>query len=469
MPRPLNPAHRNLRDLLKAGALGDRRGFRLAGETKGLASDSLFLAFGNGATIVGMMAQILLITRVLGLGSYGVFATVVAFVAIVDRFFDVQVGEAMIAHAAAHLHRDARRAAGVAQYAYAVDFAAGIAGFVAVAALTPVVAERFAGPEGQTLFVLYAATLLLSTVDTTSLSLLRLFGRFSFILKYILMREALRIALVAVAVAGLHSLTAVVLALVILDAFAASVGLLAAAQAFRQVTGISLFNRSLFARREERRSMLRMLFHTNFVSYANLVVAQGPTLALAWLGTPVDVGLFKVGTTFATGLGKILDSAWNAVMPRLSRLWSEGRTREIRELVYQATILAGCGVGSIGFLLVLLRGPLLRLLGGHGAEAAGAVLILAVAAKVVDASLFWNTSLLYAAKEAASAARAYVAAAVVFVPAVSLLVWRWGAEGAAGGLLLYSLLVNTGSTIAGLRLLRPGRDTSHSALVPSNQ
>src|SRR5688500_11055605 len=74
---------------------------RLAPETRGLARDSFTLMLASGVATAGQIAQIALITHTLGLREYGIFATVVAFVAIVNRFFDVQVGDAMISQAAA--------------------------------------------------------------------------------------------------------------------------------------------------------------------------------------------------------------------------------------------------------------------------------------------------------------------------------------------------------------------------------
>ena len=73
---------------------------------------------------------------------------------------------------------------------------------------------------------------------------------------------------------------------------------------------------------------------------------------------------------------------------------------------------------------------------------------------MVNGTLFWNSPLLYALKRAATASRIYIAASVVFVPILVLFVDRWGATGAAGALLVWSVVLNAGLTVGALRAMR---------------
>ena len=168
--------------------------------------------------MAGYTAQIALITHFLGLTEYGIFAIVVSTVDLVGRVFDFQVGQMTQAFAAETFRSDARKTVGIAQFSYAIDLGAGLAGFLLVAAIAPIAASRLLdGEYGAGLFVLYALTMLVTTTETTSIALLQLSRRFGSILRLIIVRETLRVSLIVVALVTTRSLVAVVLALVVME------------------------------------------------------------------------------------------------------------------------------------------------------------------------------------------------------------------------------------------------------------
>src|SRR5205814_662158 len=89
---------------------------RFSAETRGLAHDSSLLGLGTAATTIGMIMQVALITHGLGLRQYGLFALVVAVVALVDKFFQLDASRVLIVFSAPYLERNLRRAAGVFQF-----------------------------------------------------------------------------------------------------------------------------------------------------------------------------------------------------------------------------------------------------------------------------------------------------------------------------------------------------------------
>jgi O-antigen/teichoic acid export membrane protein len=170
--------------------------------------------------------------------------------------------------------------------------------------------------------------------------------------------------------------------------------------------------------------------------------------------TPADAGLFKIGTSIAALVGKPADPAWAAVLPRLAKLRAAGRRSEMEVLIRQASIGAFLLVCGLGVVAIVLREPLLRIVGGPEAVAAGTVLVLSVLARVVNGTLFWNSPLLYALKRADTASRVFVGASFVFIPVLVVFIDRWGANGAAGALLVWNVVVNAGLTVGALRAIR---------------
>ena len=427
---------------------------RLDPQTRGFLRDSTKLGMGSVVVVAGYAVQIALITHILGLDEYGVFAIVVSTVDLVARLFDFQVGQMTTAFAADSLKSNPRRALGVAQFSYLVDLGAGVVGFLVIAAIAPIAAAYLVPGESWALFVLYGLTVLATTTETTSIALLQLSGRFGAILRLTVGREFMRFALVLLALLATHSIAGVIVALLVMEVVMAVLWGFAADRAMRERLGYGLALRSLSATRGLRREMARMVVHTNVVSYVKVLAAQGPTLLLGAMRTPADAGLFKIGTSIAAIVGKPADPAWAAVLPRLAKLRAAGRRSEMEALIRQASIGAFLLMCALGVVAIVLRDPLLRIVGGPEAVAAGTVLVLSVLARVVNGTLFWNSPLLYALKRADTASRVFVGASFVFVPALILFIDRWGANGAAAALLVWNVVVNAGLTVGALRAMR---------------
>jgi O-antigen/teichoic acid export membrane protein len=208
-----------------------------------------------------------------------------------------------------------------------------------------------------------------------------------------------------------------------------------------------------------------MVLHTNVVSYARIAQTQLPTLLVGALGTATAVGIYKVGTAAAAIVARVSDPAYAAVLPRLARLWAAGRSRAVRMLVAQSTLIASGAVSLALTLVLLLRYPILELLGGDKGRAAVAVLILVSIGQAVNGALFWNVGLLYATGRSGIVAVVALIGLVVQISLVALLVPSHGADGAAIALLSSLIATNAVATALCLRVLAEGaaKDSSRAA------
>jgi O-antigen/teichoic acid export membrane protein len=422
-----------------------------ATELGGLASDSFYVGIWQGATSLAYFAQIVLITHALGLHEYGRLALLLSFVVLVGQFFDLRVGAAATTFGARRLHKgDLGGAAGAFQLSYLIDGSTGLLGFGVVAALSPFVGPRLVGGDGTALILLYGLTLLASTVNDTSVAILRLLDRFKLIAVYTVGLEGLRVAFVGAGLLVSKSLASVLVALVVHDTVQGLANVVAAGWAFRSRTGMSLRQRWLSGF-DEWRAFARMTLHTNVVSYARLAQTQLPVLLVGALSNATQVGIYSVGTGAAGAVGRLADFAYGAVLPRLSRLWVAGSKRDVRILVEHATAVATPLLTVVLLVLVVFREPVLRLLGGHGAGAAGTVLILVGAAQALNGALFWNVGLLYAARRSGGVAAIALAGLVLQVVLLVPLVLLFNANGAAGAFLASIVVTNAAATILALK------------------
>lgn len=440
-----------------------------ASELGGLAGDSLYMAIWLGAVSVADLIQIALVTHSLGLAEYGRLALVMSFVVLVGQFFDVRVGTAETTFGAGRIAAgDWAGTAGVFRLGYGIDALTGVLGFAVVALAAPFAGPWLVGSDGAQLMLLFALTLLASTLDDSSVTVLRLMGRFRLLATYMTGLEALRVAAVALALYVEPSLTSVLVALVVYDVVGAGVNWLMASRVFSQASGLSLLARPTIGF-SERRAMLRTVFHTNVVSYARIAQVQLPTLLLGALTTTTQVGLYKVGAAAGSIVGRIADPIYASILPRLSRLWAAERRDEIARLLRQATPIAAAVIGVALLLLIVFASPILRLIGGAEATEAVPVLVLVGVGYAVSGILFWNTSLLFAAGRSRTVSLVAVASAILQIGLVVPLAAAWGATGAAMALSVSLVVSNLVMSYLALRALREAPADAPTDSMTSDQ
>lgn len=425
-------------------------------ELGGLAGDSGYTAVIQGSIVGTDLIQIGLITHTLGLTEFGRFSLMVAFVAIIIALMNPRVGIAATTFGARHLRGEPRCAAGVFQLSYLVDLATGTLCLVFIALLITLLGSGVVGGVGFGLVALYALAPLSKVLDTTPLVILRLRDRFRLIAGVTLATEVLRLVLVIVALTVSQSLLAVVVGLVAGKLIASTIK---AALAFRIFSsafdGVSLTRPAIkHLPRDERRAMLRTIFQSSFISFDSIGQVQAPTLLLGAFAGATEVGIYKIGMTVAAVVGQAVDPVSMALLPRLSRLWAAGRLRDLQRLVRQATLISLPVIAVLYLAVVVLRDPVLELIGGGpAARAAGTVLILGAAGQAMYAAVFWRGAVLHAAHRTGAVAAMSVAGAFVAVPAALLLIPPLGAEGAAIAVLLSRVLVNASLAVLAVRVL----------------
>ncbi|HXE99968.1 MAG TPA: oligosaccharide flippase family protein [Solirubrobacterales bacterium] len=440
----------------KISRLRVRIAVRRRGELGGFATDSLYVAVWQGATSLADLAQIALIAHVLGLDQYGRFAVVVAFVMLVTAFFDVRVGVAATTLGAREL-QDPRRSAGIFQLSYLIDAVTGVLAFVVVVALSFAVGPGLVGGNGTLLIVLFAIGVLASTLEDSSLAVLRLLDRFRLVAAYTVGLEAARVALVAGALLFSEGLVPVILALVAQKMLVMVVQVATAASSFRAAMGRPLLRKSaLDAVTDKRRQMINTVLHTNVVSYARLAQTQLPTVVIGAISGTAQAGLYRIGMAAAAAVGRLADPAYAALLPRVSRLFAAGRQDSVKRLIERASLISVPVMIVALAVVVLLRDPILQLLGGQAATDAAPVLAAGAVAFAINGAVFWNVGVLFAAGRARTVSLIAVITALTQATLLVPLVLALDAEGAALSFLVSMVLANLAMTAVALRLLARG-------------
>ena len=436
-------------------SIGRRIGLNAGTDLREFAGETVHVAVWQAATSVADVVQIALLTHFLGLTEYGRFALVTSVVVLVGRFFDVRVGIAATTHGASALRRSPEQGAAVFRFSYLVDTATGLAAAAVLVPVSLLVGPGLIGANGTELLLLFTVTLLVSTVDESSLAVLRLLDRYRLVAGYTVALEILRVGLVLVALVVFGSLIAVIGALIAYKGLGAFANAVAASVTFRNRTGLGLFARTepeLW--KSARRRMMGTIWHTNIVTYTKLVQQQLPTVLLGAISGPLDAGIYKVGMAGSLVVSRLSDPALVAVLPRLSRLWAARRYARAETLIRHASRLSISTMLAATAAVVVFREPILRVLGGEAALAGGGVLVASAVAWAIDGALFWNASLLFADGRARVVAWIAGATAATQIAALVPLTLALGPTGTALAFLVSVAVANTLYTIFALRALQ---------------
>jgi O-antigen/teichoic acid export membrane protein len=435
-------------------------------ELGGLAKDTVWVGAWQSVGTVVEFGIIALLTHSLGLAEYGRYTVVLATVALIGEFFSFRVAIATTTYAADKLGRDDRAAAGVVQLSFLAEGAGATAAVILLAALAPFIGPELIGADGTLMLIAFAFTLLTGAVERPCLALLRLLDRFRLITGFTAIVEITRFALALAAVLIFDSLLAVIVAIAIARLVAGVVTAAVASTVFRRFSdGVRLTEPAVsHVTRSDRRGMLKTILHTNVIAYSKLVQMQLPTVLLAAMLGPVQTAVYKIGTAASAILGKLVDTATPALLPRLSKLWAAGRQPELRRLIEQASLITIPVTLLGGALLIYFRDPILEAIGTEGAaEAAGTVFILGVVGQMLYVASFWRSTVLFAARRASAVSATAVCSAAVQLAAFLALVPAIGVNGAAIALLLNRVVSMAVLTTVAIRTLRAAESTAPRA------
>jgi O-antigen/teichoic acid export membrane protein len=428
----------------------------------GLAYDTGFVAIWQGSIAAAGLLQIVLLTHTFGINGYGRLSVVIAFGDLVGGLFNLRVSYAATTYGSRWLMRDPAVAAGVFQYSLLIDLASTLAAVPVLTVLALVMSTTVAGPHSASLIIVYALSLIGPALSRMSYVVLRLLDRFALISTYQWAVEFGRVGLIFLVIQVFHSLFAVVVVIAISTAIGGVVNLIVMSRVYRNTYGIGLGRSYLgVLDGEARLGMRKTMFHTLVIQYGRVVQTQLPTVLLGALAGNTQVGIYKLGTASTAIIGKIIQPASQALLPRISKLWAAGRIFELRKLVFRASVISTVVMGTAFASIVIFRNPVLHLLAsGPAGEAAGTCLILGTGSQALYGLVFWHSTVLFAADRAGAMSAVSATAAVAHVIAMLILVPLWQANGAALALVISQVMVTVSWSTLAVRTLRSATDGS---------
>ena len=167
---------------------------------KKLFLNASWLFSGKVVTGIASGLQTVLLARMLGVTDYGLLQLVIAYIAIMNQFFDVRVWETAIKYIGTYWEQgQVDRTLAMIKLSYVLDIASGAVSFViAVLAAKLISTYIIHSPDAYVYIWIFALSLFVETAKMTSDAILRVFDKFKTIAFLNSTENTVRLGLVAV-------------------------------------------------------------------------------------------------------------------------------------------------------------------------------------------------------------------------------------------------------------------------------
>ncbi len=332
-----------------------------------LLQNATWLISGNAfASGLGFI-QAVVLGQALGVEGYGLLAVVIALVSTVNQVVDIRMWETVTKFVGDdHERGEHGRARAMVKFAYLVDAGTGVLAFALVALLAPFLASRFMHDRAAAAAItLFAGTLLVATVNDTSMALLRVFDRFRWLSIERVASAAVRLAALWVVARSTGRLEPVLIAYVAVE-MARGVALLAMGVSAARAALIHPGADHLSVIRDRRAEFWRFTIHNSATALLLLVTRQVDILILSVFHAPREVGLFRMAKNFGQLILRLSDPVYHAIYPELVRLAAAGSAADLRRFIARTMRIVLLVVVPAGLALHPPRPADPRARGGKG-------------------------------------------------------------------------------------------------------
>jgi O-antigen/teichoic acid export membrane protein len=421
------------------------------------------LLWRRSATAAGLYSAVALgivgtviASRVLGLESFGVYATALAVASFFQSLLDLTVEESLtkfgFRYVAAEdwgrLHRLLARA-------LELKLLGGALGSIALLLLAPFANELF-GSSGLTAAVLAAAALpLVQSPENVAATVLLLRGRYDVRGAYMAFSMALRLTAIAIGtqIGVWQTIALIVVAQTI-------------ATAVIGVLGLSAFRRFPSAEHaplgEDRRGIVSFVLQSSLATGMLSLRGTLSPLLLGIVAGPTQVGLLRIAQAPQGGLAAASSPVRLVLLTEQTRDWEAGQERDVVAGV-RRYMAAAAGLMIVAVPVFMITMPwLVRVVFGTQYESAVTAARIILVAAAVQLVLGWTKSLPVTIGRPRLRIVTHGIETLVLLPLVLVFGLEWGVTGAALAILVSTLVFAVVWAVVLVRLAREV-DERHTA------
>ena len=354
-----------------------------------------WLISGKGVGAVLSLIYLAIATRTLGPDNFGRFILVVSAASAINAFMTFNIWQVVVKYGQPFVrNRDAKGLGRLVGYCAAMDLAAGIAGCAIAAVVTFLFDDLINLPDALAWQAFGFSAILMLTIRSTPMGILRLFNRFDTAALSETMIPIMRMIGALVALAYGPSIAAFLLAWATAELVCAAAYWFFAMRTVRDEIG-KLKPSGFWGIRKEMPGLSRFMAITNVSSTLGAVAAQLPVLMVGAFTGPAGAGFFRLGYQLAQAMTKISSLFSRSLYSELAHVHAHGKRAELFALFRKTSLIAlGAGVISAAAILLLGKPVLLLMSGPAYADAFPLLALLGIAAAISLAGVGFEPLLL---------------------------------------------------------------------------
>lgn len=411
---------------------------------KKLVNNSSWLFAGKSVGSIFSGLQGILIARYLGLVQFGLFSIVLAFVDVLNIFIDLRVWEAATKYVGDYWKEGEKdKVCSLIKFFYLIDLLTGILAFIIATIAAELATKYLLKTPGSEVFIyVYAFSLFITSPNTTSKAILRVFDKFKAIAFIGSIQNFIKLVFVVVAIVFDKGIYGILVAFVAGNFTGFLINFYYVNLTLSEHGLGGWWHRKIFFPDFQFREIFRFLLHTSF--YGSLKALKDKYLGILILGYFAGkeaAGLYKLARSFLKIISKIADPLYEAIYPELVKVYESDNIDNFVNLIKRATAGMAKIIVPIGIVVFIFSDQILSLV--YGSEfglATNVVRILVFAVIISDLASFTSTSFLAIGRPGLRT-KIETVALVVYITLLFALVPYFAQIGAALSLLAFALVL----------------------------
>lgn len=410
---------------------------------KKLFMNASWLFGGKTASGIFSAIQTVVIARILGVSDYGLLSLVLAYVAVLNMFFDLKVWETATKYIGTYWEKGEHdKARSMIKLSYILDIGSGVVAFI-IAILSAKLISTYIihSPQAYVFIWIYSISLFVDTANSTSDAILRVFDRFKNIAFINSFQKFFRlIVVVALLYSGL-GIKGVLYGFILASFVGFSVRMWLVMKTLKHNDLQGWLSADISLIRDQWKGIAWFLGNTSFI--ATLKTGNERYLGILILGYFVGkdaVAFYKIASSIASVVNRIVDPIYEAIYPELVKLASSNAIEDFKNMIKSTTKSLVLIIIPIGVIIIIFAEPIISLVFGKDyVPATNALRILAAAVLIVRCTFWINPALLSMGRPGLRTIMGVIST-FIYLVLMFLLVPGYSYMGAAFAFLGYSIV-----------------------------
>jgi O-antigen/teichoic acid export membrane protein len=410
---------------------------------KKLFMNASWLFGGKTASGIFSAIQTVVIARILGVSDYGLLSLILAYVAVLNMFFDLKVWETATKYIGTYWETGEHdKARSMIKLSYILDIGSGVIAFI-IAILSAKLISTYIihSPQAYVFIWIYSISLFVDTANSTSDAILRVFDRFKNIAFINSFQKFFRlIVVVALLYSGL-GIKGVLYGFILASFVGFSVRMWLVMKTLKHNDLQGWLSADISLIRDQWKGIAWFLGNTSFI--ATLKTGNERYLGILILGYFAGkdaVAFYKIASSIASVVNRIVDPIYEAIYPELVKLASSNAIEDFKNMIKSTTKSLVLIIIPIGVIIIIFAEPIISLVFGKDyVPATSALRILAAAVLIIRCTFWINPALLSMGRPGLRTIMGVIST-FIYLVLMFLLVPGYSYMGAAFAFLGYSIV-----------------------------